>query len=74
MVLEAATSIVNDFDPRLIRLLEQNIFRLQVAMNDSVLPLVFQGLQDLNREPSNQPDRHPPELIVLNKLIEVYAE
>jgi hypothetical protein len=39
-----------------------------------VLSLVFQSLQDLNGEPSNQPDRHPPELIVLNKLIEVYAQ
>ena len=31
-------------------------------------------MQDLNGKPSNQPDRHPSELIVLNKLIEVYAE
>jgi hypothetical protein len=43
-------------------------------MNDTVLSLVFQSLQDLNCKSSNQPDGHPPELIVLNKLIEVYAE
>ena len=43
-------------------------------MNDPMLSLVFQSLQDLNSEPSNQPDRHPSELIVLNELIKVYAE
>ena len=74
LVLEAATTIVDDFDPRLVRLLEQNVLRLQVAMNDPVLSLVFQSLQDLNGEPPNQSDRHPSELIVLNELIEVYAE
>jgi hypothetical protein len=74
LVLEAATTIVDDFDPRLVRLFEQNVLRLQVAMNDPVLSLVFQSLQDLNGKPSNQPDRHPSELIVLNELIKVYAE
>lgn len=74
LVLEAATTIVDDFDPRLVRLFEQNVLRLQVAMNNPVLSLVFQSLQDLNGEPSNQPDRHPSELIVLNELIKVYAE
>ena len=53
LVLEAATTIVNNFDARLIWLLEKDILRLEIAVDDVVVALKFESLQNLNGEAAN---------------------
>jgi len=52
--LEAAAAIVDNFDSGLVRLLQQNILRLQIAVDDVVIALELERLQDLDGEASDQ--------------------
>lgn len=54
LVQEARASEVNYFDTRLVPVLQDNIFRLQVAMDYVFSFHIVQSVEDLNSKPSNQ--------------------
>ena len=68
---KARTAIINDFDTTLILLFEQYVFRLQITMNDLVVLLVFQCLQDLDGESSDQVLGNALEIVVLDEFVQV---
>ena len=43
-------------------------------MDNTIIPLEFKGLQDLNSESPNQSRRHSLEVVLLDELVEVHAE
>ena len=54
LVLEAAATIVDNFDTRLVRLFKKDILRLQITVDNLVVALELERLEDLNRESANQ--------------------
>ena len=74
MVLETRRTVVDDFYPRLIRLLEQDVLGLEITVDDVVVALEFQSLQDLDGEATNQADRNTLEVIRLDELVKVHAQ
>lgn len=71
---ETRAAIVDDFDTRLILLFKENVLGLEVAVDQVVILLIFEGLKYLDREPANQVLRDALEIIVSNELIEVDGE
>jgi len=71
LVEHAARPIVNYLDSRLVRLLEQNVFGLHVAVHDVVFALELQRLQDLDREPPHQGKLNALEIVDLDELVQV---
>jgi len=55
-VHQTRTAEVYHFDARLGGVLEQDVFGLQVAVDDVKLFALPQGLQDLDRESADEPD------------------
>jgi hypothetical protein len=74
LILEATTSVIYNFDARFIGLLEQDVLRLKIAVNNTMLSLVFKSLQYLDCKPADKSNWHPSELIILDKLIEINAQ
>lgn len=74
LAFKAATADIYDLYPALILLLQQNIFRFQVAVN-YLLPLEeVQSLEDLDRKPSDQIQREPREVGLFDEFVEVFVE
>jgi len=73
-IVEAGGAEVNDFDAALVDSLQEDIFWLQVAVDDVVLLHVGEADQDLDGEPPDQILGHPLEVVVLNELIQIYAQ
>lgn len=74
LIEHAARPIVNYLDSRLVRLLEQNVLRLHIAVDDIVFALKLQGLQDLDREPPHQGELNTLKIVDLDELIQVDRE
>lgn len=74
LILEATATIVDDLDARLVWLLQKDILRLEIAVDNVVVALKFESLQYLNGEAPNQARRYSLEVVLLNKLVEIHAE
>lgn len=55
-------------------MLQQDVFRLQVAVNNFVLAQEVQGIQNLNGEPPNQLDGEPCEFVVFQQIVQIEAQ
>lgn len=71
---EARAAVIDDLDSTLVGLLEQDVFRFQVAVNDAVVFLEFEGLQNLNGESSNEILGHALEVVVFYEFVEIDAK
>lgn len=71
--LTAATHIYN-LDSTFVLLLQQNILRLEIAMDDFKFVQEQQCLENLDANPSNKVDRKAIELVLLNEFVEVLME
>lgn len=62
---ETARTVVNDLDARLVLLLQQDILRLEVAVNQIVIGVELQRLKDLNSYSPDQIRAHTLEVVLL---------
>lgn len=72
-VFEATRAKVDDFDLRVHGMCQQNVFRLQIAVDDFMLLEQDQSLKQLFRKPSDQLQRESSEIVDLDEFIEVHA-
>ena len=73
-MLKARRPKVNHFDPRLIHCLQEDVLRLEVAVDDLVLPHVGETDQDLDGEASDQVLGDALEVVVFDEFVEVDGE
>ena len=55
-------------------MLQQNVLRFQVTVNDAVITLKFESLEDLDGESPNQTWVKTLKLVLFYKLIEVHGQ
>jgi len=70
--LVGAAAEVNYFNPTLVGLAQQNIFRLHVAVHDLVLLDVVQRHEDLNCKPAYQAFGNSLEVIHFYEFVQVH--
>lgn len=73
-IFKTTTTEINEFDATLIDLLQQNVLRFEITMDDLLLSDEHQSLQDLNRESPDQPHGDPVETVHLQELIQIDGE
>lgn len=73
MLLETRRSEIDDLNLRVAWVSEQDVLRLQVAVNDALLFEQQKGRQKLLRKASNQAKREATERVHLDKLIQVHT-
>lgn len=71
---EAARAEVNHLDARFVRTLQQDVLRLEVAVDQGLFPQILESLQDLDGEAPDQTKRDAFEVIVADELVEVDRE
>ena len=71
---KARRAEVNQLDRRLLRVDQQNVFRLQVTMNDVQRPGVVQGYQDLLREAPDETLRDALKVVQPEELVQVHTD
>ncbi len=69
LIVHTAASIVNNFNSRLVCLFQQDVFWLQITVNDFMIALEFKGLQELDCEPANQTKTDTLKVVVPDELI-----
>ncbi len=74
LVLVAARAEVNDLYTTAALLLQQDILRLQVTVDDAVLVESVQALQNGVRELAHELQAEALELVLLDQLVQVHAE
>lgn len=72
-MLIAARPEVDNLDARFVGLLEKDILRLQVAVNDLSLPQKLQGNENLDREATNRFHIESVVAIPLDELVQIFA-
>lgn len=70
----AGAAHVDDPEAALVLLPQHHVLRLQVAVDEIVAREKEQSLQDLDREPVDQLQREPLELVLLQELVEIEME
>jgi hypothetical protein len=73
LIKEGGAAEVDDFDARLVGFLEQDVLRLEVAVNDLEHLEVLEGVQELNCEPPYQVVIESIEVVDFEELEEVHA-
>ena len=69
-----STAEVDHLDATLVRLPQENVLRLHVAVDDVVFFHVVQRHQQLDCEPPDEPSGHSLEVVALDKLVQVHAQ
>lgn len=73
-ILEAAGTEIDDLDLRVHRVSKQDIFWLEITVNDLVHLKKKQTAQKLLREPPNELQGEPLKAIIFNKLVKVHVK
>lgn len=68
---ETGAAVINDFDARFILLFQEDVLGLEVAMNQVVVLLIFEGLKYLDWKAANQVLWDTLEVVVSDELVEV---
>lgn len=71
---EAARAEIDDFDANFALLLDENVFRLEVAVDDLVLPHEVQAHHDLYGEVLRELQGNASVLVALDELEQVFSQ
>jgi hypothetical protein len=71
---EAGGPKVDDLDRGLVGRTEEDVFGLEVAMNNVLFAEKFEGVSQLEGDAAHERQRHALELVVLDELVEVDRE
>lgn len=73
-MFEARRPEVDDLDGTLRRMLEQNVLRLEIAMNDSMMSKQRERAEDLRGESTDEGRRESSKAVGLDEFVEIDAE
>ena len=72
--LKARAPQINDLDPTLPDILEQNVLRLQITVDYLMLVEIRERDKQLNRKASDEPHGQPLERVALNELVQINTQ